>query len=208
MHRSMVILVVGLVLVQCAEKSAKPSAPAPPEASESVEVDQMALEAAAMATVNGFGAQLKQALVRQMEENGPAGAITVCRDLAPRIAGDLSREYGWRITRVTSRVRNPMMGTADAWEQGVLKHFEGLLDATIPPQKLAFSQIVEEPDGRYFRYMQGITMKPLCLNCHGSPDSTFPEVRKLLEESYPHSANFRILNSTRRLLKLASGPLR
>jgi hypothetical protein len=186
MRRSMMILAVGLVLVHCAEKPATPVAPETPETDGAVEVDQMALEAAAAATVNGFGAQLKQALVRQMEENGPAGAITVCRDLAPRIAGDLSREYGWRITRVTDRVRNPMMGTADAWEQGVLKHFEGLLDATIPPQTLTFSQIVQEPDGRYFRYMQGITVKPLCLNCHGSAETTFPEVRKLLEESYPH----------------------
>lgn len=185
MGRFIALIVTSTLLLQCAkapEETPQPGIEKTPGGDVNIEE----LEAAAAATVQGFGAQLKQALVHQMEQQGPAGAITVCRDLAPSISGALSREYGWRITRISNRTRNPMLGAPDAWEQGILKHFEGLLDATVPPQKLGFSQIVEEPDGRYFRYMQGITVKPICLNCHGSPETIMPDVRKLLEESYPH----------------------
>lgn len=38
-------------------------------------------------------------------------------------SGRLSRERGWRVTRVGTRVRNPLLGKPDAWEQQVLAGF-------------------------------------------------------------------------------------
>lgn len=49
--------------------------------------------------------------------------VKVCTDLAPHIAGRLSRDQGWRVTRVGTRVRNPLLGMPDAWEQQVLALF-------------------------------------------------------------------------------------
>jgi hypothetical protein len=45
---------------------------------------------------------------------------------------------------------------------------------------------VTEPQGRYFRYMKAIAVQPLCLTCHGSPDSIPDLVKARLADHYPH----------------------
>jgi len=85
---------------------------------ESTERDNAASEVAM-----GFVRELGAAMTREMAKGGPAEAIRVCAELAPEIAGRLSREHGWRVTRVGTRVRNPLLGMPDAWEQQVLAEF-------------------------------------------------------------------------------------
>ena len=48
--------------------------------------------------------QLGGALKKEMGSGGPGAAISVCRDLAPQISGQISRANGWRMTRVGTRV--------------------------------------------------------------------------------------------------------
>lgn len=50
----------------------------------------------AAAFIQGLGAALKN----EMSKGGPAAAINVCKEIAPDIAGRLSRTHGWRVTRV------------------------------------------------------------------------------------------------------------
>jgi hypothetical protein len=129
-----------------------------------------------------LGAALRAALA----ESGPEGAIAVCRDIAPRLAGELSRETGWRIARVSLRTRNPLLGSPDAWEQRALAEFDRRVAAGERPDSLEFAEVVEEPAGAYFRYVKAIPVAPLCLACHGPRDQLGAGIRDQLARTYPH----------------------
>jgi hypothetical protein len=138
--------------------------------------------AASAQLLQQLGAELKQELAR----GGPEGAIGVCREVAPAIAGKLSRQSGARVARVSLKTRNPLLGTADAWEQAVLADFDRRAAAGEKPETLEVSEIVTEPQGRYFRYMKAIPVQPLCLTCHGTDVMIAPEVAQRLQSDYPH----------------------
>ena len=142
-------------------------------------------EQRAAAATKGFMQQLGGALQKEMKAGGPVQAIEVCRDLAPSIAGELSRENGWRVTRVGTRVRNPLLGTPDAWEQQVLKEFKIRAAGGEALADMSFSAVVEEPDGRYFRYMKAIGTQAVCLNCHGPAQKIATGVPEQLATHYP-----------------------
>jgi hypothetical protein len=54
--------------------------------------------------------------------------------------------------------------------------------------EMEYADVVEETDGRYFRYMKAIGTKPMCLMCHGSTAQIPEPVKVLLNENYPHDA--------------------
>jgi hypothetical protein len=129
-----------------------------------------------------LGAELRAELAK----GGPDGAVAVCKQIAPDIAGDISRRNGWRVARVSLRTRNPMLGQPDAWEQNVLAEFDRRAAAGEKPDQIEFAQTVDEPQGRYYRYMKAIPVQPLCLTCHGT-ESVIPEsVSARLTAEYPH----------------------
>ncbi len=132
--------------------------------------------------VSELGAALKQAL----SESGPDGAISVCRDTAPLLANSLSRRTGWKVSRVSLKTRNPLIGQPDAWEQNVLQHFDYEAAGGEAHHTLVVAEIVSEPEGDYFRFIKALPAKPLCLTCHGS-DRTMPaSVRERLGQEYPN----------------------
>jgi hypothetical protein len=130
--------------------------------------------------------ELSAALRDAALAHGPVGSIVVCRDIAPALAGTLSREHGWRVSRVSLRTRNPLLGSPDAWEQGVLLDFDRRAAAGEPATALEHAEIVDEPAGRYFRYMQAVPVGPLCAGCHGPKETMAEELRAELERQYPH----------------------
>ena len=129
-----------------------------------------------------LGAELKGELAK----GGPEGAISVCRVSAPQIAAELSRASGWKVARVSLKVRNPLLGQPDAWEQQVLLEFDRRAAAGERPETLEFSEVVTEPQGRYYRYMKALPVQPLCLTCHGSEDTIPAGVKARLQADYPH----------------------
>ena len=129
--------------------------------------------------------RLGAALKKELGTNSPEGAIGVCRDLAPQIANQLSLETGWKVTRVGTRVRNPMIGTPDVWEQGVLADFEQRLRTGAKPETLEFSQIVDEPGGKFFRYMKALPTQGMCVACHGAPADMADGIKAALARQYP-----------------------
>jgi hypothetical protein len=134
--------------------------------------------------VSTLGAALKQAL----SESGPEAAISVCRDTAPLIANSLSRRTGWKVGRVSLKVRNPLIGQPDAWEQKILQRFDYEAAGGASAAKLVAAEIVTEPQGEYFRFMKALPVKPLCLTCHGT-ERTIPEsVQIRLAKEYPNDA--------------------
>jgi hypothetical protein len=131
--------------------------------------------------VQELGGQLQAAI----KQGRPAAAIGVCTTEAPTIAGELSRQNGVKLTRVSLKVRNLLLGTPDAWEQGVLLAFEARLAKGEPADKLEFAETVNEPAGRYFRYMKALPVQPVCVNCHGDSANLAPEIKEGIAREYP-----------------------
>jgi hypothetical protein len=157
----------------------------PPDAAfaDSTEREKAALEVA-----NGFLKELGEAMTREMTKSGPTGAIKVCAELAPEIAGRLSREHGWRVTRVGTRVRNPLLGMPDAWEQKVLAEFAERAEKGETFPGMTRSKVVMEPDGEYYRFMKPIALQPQCVPCHGPSDQIPEGIRHVLKQQYPFDA--------------------
>jgi hypothetical protein len=129
-----------------------------------------------------LGGELKQA----MKQGGPKAGIGVCTERAPQITAELSREKGWRITRVSDRVRNPLLGTPDAWEQKVLAKFRQQAKEGASYKGMTYSEVVKEPAGEYYRFMQAIPLQGKCMACHGPKENLAPAVLETLEKRYPH----------------------
>jgi hypothetical protein len=143
-------------------------------------------EQAAREAVNQLMKELGGALKSAMQEGGPEAAIRVCTEKAPRINTRVSREEGWRVTRVSHRYRNPLLGMPDAWEQEVLQRFRERAADGKSLKGMSYSEVVSEPQGRFFRYMQAIPMQEMCASCHGAPEQLAPEVKSVLQERYPN----------------------
>jgi len=141
---------------------------------------------AAVNTSQVFMQTLGRAMKTEMKQNGPVAAIKVCSEMSPTIAGEISREKGWKVTRVGTRVRNPMLAMPDVWEQKVLASFQARADKGESFQNMTYSEWVDEPNGKAFRFMKAIGVKPVCLTCHGSPSDIPAPVKKILSERYPH----------------------
>ncbi len=141
--------------------------------------------AEARALVGQLARELGGALKKEMAASGPEGAIGVCRQMAPEIAGNLSRQSGAKVARVSLRTRNPMLGQPDVFEQSVLADFDRRAAAGEKPEALEHVEVVSEPAGRYLRYMKAIPVQPLCLTCHGTPETIPDSVRQKLASEYP-----------------------
>lgn len=123
---------------------------------------------------------------REMEASSPTSAVLVCKYSSPEIASELSRKTGWRISRVSLKPRNPAIGTADAWEQKVLADFDRRAAAGEKPEALEHAAIVDEPGGKFFRYMKALPVSSLCLTCHGPTDKMPTVLRTRINTEYPH----------------------
>lgn len=133
------------------------------------------------ALVQKLGGELKAAV----EASGPAGAIGVCKERAPQIAADISKQSGFTVTRVSPKNRNPA-GVPDAWETQAQAGLQKRLAAGEKPETLETWQVVDTPTGKQFRYAKGLPTQQLCLTCHGDP-ATIPEpVKARLAAEYPN----------------------
>lgn len=129
--------------------------------------------------------QLGSKVQSEMQAGGPVATIKVCKDLAPATASDISRKTGQRVSRVSLKVRNPLLGAPDAWEQNVLMDFEKRMEKE-NPVNMEFAEIVTEPQGKSLRYMKAIPLQEVCLKCHGAPDTIAQPVKDILSAEYPH----------------------
>jgi hypothetical protein len=106
--------------------------------------------------------------------------------LAPNLAGDVSRQSGWRVSRVSLKVRNPLLGTPDAWEAAALADFDKRAASGEDPAKLEKSEIVSEGGRQFQRYIKALPVQGPCLACHGGPNEISEAVKGKLAAQYPH----------------------
>lgn len=133
--------------------------------------------------ITEFAGQLQSELKAAMENGGPIEAIAVCKERAPAIAAELSESSGWEVGRVSLKRRNATLGTPDAWETQVLESFETRLANGQPVDTLSQAEVVEDDQGRAFRFMKAIPTQQLCLACHGETISE--PVAQALDAHYP-----------------------
>lgn len=128
--------------------------------------------------------KLLEVLTTEIDKNGFAGAISVCREKAPEMAKNLSAQIGWQVRRVSLKNRNPK-AVPDAWERATLEEFERRLAMGEKPTGIDKGEIVEENGQKFYRYMKALPTQDLCLNCHGMPERLAPGVAVKLKELYP-----------------------
>jgi uncharacterized protein DUF3365 len=154
-------------------------------ATSAASADQIALKRGASEVAETLLEELGEAMTREMSKGGPTEAIVVCTRLASEVAGRLSREHGWRVTRVGTRVRNPLLGMPDAWEQRVLAEFAERAAKGKEFADMTHHEVVTEPAGQYFRFMKPIVVQAKCLFCHGSSEQIPASIRTMLKQQYP-----------------------
>jgi len=148
------------------------------------DLQKMSAEARQIALkfMQSLGGELR----REMDASGPLRTILVCKFYAPEVASSLSRETGWRVSRVSLRTRNPALGYPDPWAQRVLAEFDRRAAGGENPAKIEHAEIVSEPQGKVFRYMKALPVQDVCLNCHGKTENISDAVRYQLSKDYPH----------------------
>lgn len=132
-----------------------------------------------------FSERLQGALQSALAEGGPEMAIGVCREEAPSIAGELSREGDWAVGRTALRVRNPR-NAPSVRERAVLMRFLRRAEAGEDLAGMEHAAIVGEGDDRLLHYMKAIPTGGLCLTCHGK--SLAPGLKDAIRASYPADA--------------------
>jgi len=135
--------------------------------------DDSALLLKSQALTAEYATQLKAALQEAMSTGGPVAAISVCKDFAPAIQSELSRQSGASVRRTSLRFRNPS-NAPDDWETETLEMFAG------SEQK----EVIAMTASGATRYMKAIPTGAVCLACHG--EELAPEVKESLDTAYPH----------------------
>jgi hypothetical protein len=130
--------------------------------------------------IQALGGELKTAI----GEKGPDGAISVCKERAPQIAAEVSKEFNFETKRVSPKNRNPA-GVPDAWEAEAQAGLEKRLAAGEKPETLDTWQVVSTANGKQFRYAKALPVQQLCLTCHGDPATLSDGVKARLAAEYP-----------------------
>ena len=126
--------------------------------------------------------KLLVSLQEEISKSGPEGAIPVCKDMAPKMAGEISQQTGWKIKRVSLKARNDARAIPDEWEKIALEDFDKRAAAGEPPAQLEKGEKV----GNEYRYVKALPVQPLCLGCHGPADKLSPAVKSVLGKHYPN----------------------
>ena len=93
--------------------------------------------------------RLLTSLQEEIKKSGPEGAIPVCKDMAPKMASEISQQTGWKIKRVSLKPRNESRAIPDEWEKAALEDFDKRAAAGEPPAQLEKGEKV----GSEYRYV-------------------------------------------------------
>lgn len=142
--------------------------------------DALMTEARKVATT--LPPRLIVALQEEIKKSGAEGAIPVCKDMAPKMAGEISQQTGWKIKRVSLKARNDARAIPDPWEKAALEDFDQRAAAGESPAKLEKGEKV----GGEYRYVKALPVQALCLSCHGPAEQLSPAIKTTLGQHYPN----------------------
>ncbi len=111
-------------------------------------------------------------LTTAMQEDGPAGAIDVCKTSAPALAQKVGTEKGVRIGRTSLQLRNAANQPPD-WARDFVDSRKG-------------EEVSVELENGALGVLTPIRLMPPCEVCHGAKESLMPEVQTALADHYPN----------------------
>lgn len=120
--------------------------------------------------------RLQGRLAKAMAEQGPAAAVSVCRDDAPRLAAEVGAAQGVRLGRTSDRLRSGG-NSAPEWAAAAVRAAAGRKAAEVKPQVFDL--------GERLGVLKPIAVAPACTRCHGKPDVLAPGVAAALGAAYP-----------------------
>lgn len=128
-------------------------------------------------------------VVKAMQESvaskGAAGAIPVCKGLAPALIKEKRQETGWDIRRVSLKARNAERGAPDDWEVRQLADFNIRAAQGETPETLEKGEIVSLEGKPVFRYIKALPVVEVCLKCHGPLATLDADLKAELTKNYP-----------------------
>lgn len=155
-----------------ASGSTKPTPPADT-------ADETALAKAEAAAME-LGRTLKARVAEEMGKGGPGAAVEVCTKEAQQLTKAVTERTGVSVGRSSLRLRQPL-NAPPAWVSS------WLVEQGERPAKEAkpVTRVDSTPNGRMARIIRPIAVEPVCLVCHGAPETLSPEVKATLERAYP-----------------------
>jgi hypothetical protein len=175
--KSPLIVTLTLMLAACATSESKVETTA--EAAQPQQIEESRAVAKTLATQ--LGGKLKESMIK----NGPEQSISVCKEIAPQIAADLSKQTGWQVSRVGTRARNAQTGVPNAWQAEALASFAERMKNGEKADTMEFSQVVTDSSGKHLHYAKAIAIQAMCLTCHGPVGSISEGVKASLRADYP-----------------------
>jgi len=172
----------ALAAILCLVAGLPLASAAPAELSDELSQKEASALERARAAADALTKDLMGKLMAELSDGGPEAAIRVCSKVAQETAAQHSTD-GLMVRRVSRKVRNPA-DRPDPYEVAQLDRLAELHARGELPREVV--QVVDDgPGARTLRYLRPITLKPLCLRCHGDAAGFAPEVRRVLAERYP-----------------------
>ncbi|GIV33299.1 MAG: hypothetical protein KatS3mg031_0834 [Chitinophagales bacterium] len=123
---------------------------------------------------------LSAALKKAMEDSGAAYAIHYCNLHVHPLTDSISEALRLNIARVSHRARNPK-NQASADELRMIAAYEQQLAEEKP-----LKPILQKAGNQYTFYSPILIFSPLCLQCHGQPDTEIhPATLQAIQNLYP-----------------------
>lgn len=154
-----------------------------PALAEQHELDEFTIQSRKYAA--DFMASLKRMRRIDVETVGVSSTLETCGHHSPQLYYEFSVKNNIVLRRVSLAPRNPVLGSADAWEQAGLLKMQKMLKDGVKPDEMEIVELVQEPANQYFRYLQPIIAEPGCLKCHGSDKDMAMEASDALKLFYP-----------------------
>ena len=151
----------------------------------SADIPEAAMESM-RSIANELTGQLGQKLKGTIASDGPVAAVSVCKEVAPAIAKNLSVQHGAQVSRIGTRVRNEKMGVPNAWQKEALADFDARLAKGEKPADLEYWKVVDIGNGsQELRYAKAIVTQQLCVTCHGKAEDIPAPLLQKIRAEYP-----------------------
>jgi len=125
----------------------------------------------------------KKSFKPAMKKGGPVGATNFCADKAEEITTNVNKKLkdGVSIKRITLKPRNEK-NMATGSEKEILTTLKTLQDNNVVLPKM----LVQKVDDKHIRVYKPITLKPMCVVCHGTEDKLDKKAYEAIKEKYPN----------------------
>ena len=132
-----------------------------------------------------FISSLERTRRLEIETVGLFSTLETCRHHAPQLYYEYSVKNNITLRRVSLAPRNPVTGSADAWEQAGLLKMQKMLKEGGKANEIEIVELVQEPAEEYYRYLQPIVVDADCLKCHGTENDISKEAADAIKLFYP-----------------------